>query len=241
MCIRDSLKEVSRMKAHFISNVSHELRTPLANLKLYLHLLQKGSPERRDHYLATMQRESERLSALIEDLLTLSRLDSEHMTINLQPTDLNALIGNLVMDRQALAEQRGLTLAYTPDSFSVNALLDPRLITQAVGNLISNAMNYTLSGGAVHVSTLHEEDHVLICVADSGLGIAPEEKARLFDRFFRGSAAQQTGAAGTGLGMAIVQEIVMKHGGEIAFESELGKGTTFFVRLPIRPAVERGQ
>lgn len=84
------LKEVARMKAQFISNVSHELRTPLANLKLYLHLLQKGSPERRDHYLATMQRESERLSALIEDLLTLSRLDSEHTTVNLQPTDLNA-------------------------------------------------------------------------------------------------------------------------------------------------------
>jgi PAS domain S-box-containing protein len=235
------LKEVSRMKAHFISNVSHELRTPLANLKLYLHLMQKGSPERRDHYLATMQRESERLGALIEDLLTLSRLDSEHTTVNLQPTDLNALVGNLVMDRQALAEQRGLTLAYTPDSFSVNAMLDARLIMQAVGNLISNAMNYTLSGGAIHVSTLHEEDHVLICVADNGLGIAPEERARLFDRFFRGSAAQQTGAAGTGLGMAIVQEIVMKHGGEITFESEPGKGTTFFVRLPIQPAVERGK
>lgn len=228
------LKEVARMKAKFISNVSHELRTPLANLKLYLHLMQKGSSERRDHYLATMERESERLSALIEDLLMLSRLDSEHVTVNLQPTDLDALLGSLIEDRRALAEQRGLLLAYTPDATSVTAMLDARLIMQAVGNLISNAMNYTPSGGAVHVSTLYEEDHVLICVADNGLGIAPEEKARLFDRFFRGRAAQQTGAAGTGLGMAIVQEIIAKHGGEITFESEVNKGTTFFVRLPIR-------
>lgn len=235
------LKEVARMKAQFISNVSHELRTPLANLKLYLHLLQKGTPERRDHYLATMQRESERLSALIEDLLMLSRLDSEHVTVNLQPTDLNALVGSLVTDRQALAEQRGLILTYTPDSSAVTATLDPRLIVQAVGNLISNAMNYTPSGGAIHVSVLHEEKYALICIADSGLGIAPEEKARLFDRFFRGSAAQKTGAAGTGLGMAIVQEIVAKHNGEITFESELGKGTTFYLRLPLHRSSANGK
>ncbi len=235
------LKEVARMKANFISNVSHELRTPLANLKLYLHLLQKGSPERRDHYLATMQRESERLSALIEDLLTLSRLDSEHVAVNLEPTDLNVLIGNLVMDRQVLAEERGLTLAYTPDSTAAMAMLDSRLIVQAVGNLISNAMNYTPSGGVIHVSVLHEEEHALICIADSGLGIAPEEQGRLFDRFFRGSAAQKTGAAGTGLGMTIVQEIVAKHKGQITFESELGKGTTFFLRLPLHRSPEDGK
>ncbi|MCS6871599.1 MAG: GAF domain-containing protein [Anaerolineae bacterium] len=235
------LKEVARMKAQFISNVSHELRTPLANLKLYLHLLQRGAPERRDHYLATMQRESERLSALIEDLLTLSRLDSEHVVFNLQPTDLNVLVGNLVMDRQVLAQERGLTLAYTPNSSAVVAMLDSKLITQAVGNLISNAMNYTLSGGAIHVSVLQEEQHALVCVADNGLGIAPEEKARLFDRFFRGSAAQRTGAAGTGLGMAIVQEIVAKHNGSITFESELNKGTTFYLRLPLRTTSESGR
>lgn len=187
------LKEVSRMKANFISNVSHELRTPLANLKLYLHLMQKGAAERRDHYLGTMQRESDRLQALIEDLLTLSRLDSDRVQINLQATDLNHLIGNLVVDRQMLAEQRGLTLAYTPDSISVFAMLDAKLIMQAVGNLISNAMNYTLAGGNIHVSVLHSEKRAIICVADSGLGIAPEEQSRLFDRFFRGSAAHRRG------------------------------------------------
>ncbi|MFN7210579.1 MAG: sensor histidine kinase, partial [Aggregatilineales bacterium] len=235
------LKEVARMKAQFISNVSHELRTPLANLKLYLHLLQKGSAERRDHYLATMQRESERLSALIEDLLTLSRLDSEHTTVDLLPTDLNALIGNLVTDRQALAEQRGLELRYTPSPSPATALLDAKLIVQAVGNLISNAMNYTPSGGTICVSVRREAREALICVADSGLGIAPEEQARLFERFYRGSAAQRTGAAGTGLGMAIVQEIVAKHGGRIAFESELDKGTTFYLRLPLYEGPENGR
>ncbi len=234
------LKEVSRMKANFISNVSHELRTPLANLKLYLHLMQKGAAERRDHYLGIMQRESDRLQALIEDLLTLSRLDSDRVQINLQATDLNHLIGTLVVDRQMLAEQRGLTLAYTPDSISVTVMLDTKLIMQAVGNLISNAMNYTPSGGNIHVSVLHSEKRAIICVADSGLGIAPEEQSRLFDRFFRGSAAQRTGAAGTGLGMAIVQEIVAKHGGSITFESELGQGSTFYLHLPLHATPKNG-
>lgn len=234
------LKEVSRMKANFISNVSHELRTPLANLKLYLHLIQKGSAERRDHYLGTMQRESDRLQALIEDLLTLSRLDSDSVQINLQATDLNHLIGTLVTDRQMLAEQRGLTLAYTPDSISVFVMLDAKLIMQAVGNLISNAMNYTPDGGNIHVSVLHNEKHAIICVADNGLGIAPEEKSRLFDRFFRGSAAQRTGAAGTGLGMAIVQEIAAKHNGSINFESILGQGTIFYLNLPLHTTLENG-
>ncbi|MCE7947158.1 MAG: GAF domain-containing protein [Chloroflexi bacterium CFX4] len=234
------IKEVSRMKANFISNVSHELRTPLANLKLYLHLMQKGSAERRDHYLGTMQRESDRLQVLIEDLLTLSRLDSDRVQINLQATDLNNLIGTLVVDRQMLAEQRGLTLAYTPDSISAIVMLDAKLIMQAVGNLISNAMNYTPPGGNIHVSVLHSEKRAIICVADSGLGIAPEEQSRLFDRFFRGSAAQRTGAAGTGLGMAIVQEIAAKHGGNITFESELGQGSTFYLHLPLHTTLENG-
>lgn len=121
------------------------------------------------------------------------------------------------------------------------ALLDAKLIVQAVGNLISNAMNYTPSGGTICVSVRREEREALVCVADSGLGIAPEEQARLFERFYRGSAAQKTGAAGTGLGMAIVQEIVAKHGGRIAFESEVDKGTTFYLRLPLYEASENGR
>lgn len=87
---------------------------------------------------------------------------------------------------------------------------------------------------------LHSEKRAIICVADSGLGIAPEEQSRLFDRFFRGSAAQRTGAAGTGLGMAIVQEIAAKHGGNITFESELGQGSTFYLHLPLHTTLENG-
>jgi PAS domain S-box-containing protein len=225
------LKELNRIKSEFVSNVSHELRTPLANMKLYQHLLENGMAERRPQYLATMRRETERLQNLIEDLLMLSRLDLKRAVPNLRPVSVHDLLGDLVRDRSDLAAKRNLALTYEFAPGNVHVLADPMMLTQAVTNLLDNAMNYTVEG-SITVSTQVMDELVQISVTDTGLGIAPEEQTKLFDRFFRGEAAQQTGAVGTGLGMAIVKEIIQAHNGTISVTSKPDKGSTFTLSVP---------
>jgi two-component system phosphate regulon sensor histidine kinase PhoR len=233
------LKELDRMKDRFVSTVSHELRTPLANMKLYVHLLANGFEERRPQYLATLQRETTRLQQLIEDLLLLSRLESNTLPATLAPVNMNELVGTLVSDRMMLAESRGLDLQCSLHPTAIVTMADEKMISQALTNLLANAMNYTPAGGRIHVSMALEaqDSHpmIIIHVRDTGLGITPDDQARMFERFYRGKAAQDTGAAGTGLGMAIVKEVIDRHSGEIDFESALGNGSVFTLRLPWRP------
>ncbi|HIC90031.1 MAG TPA: GAF domain-containing protein, partial [Anaerolineae bacterium] len=231
------LKEVDRMKDQFVSNVSHELRTPLANLRLYLDLLEKGRPEKRDRYMETLYREADRLQELIEDLLSLSQLDLGKVQANLQPTDLNQLVRVLVDDRAMLAADRGLGLTADLAKELPQVMADPKMMGQVLTNLVTNAMNYTPAGGSIVIRTqMRQADGqrwATVSVSDTGVGIAPEEQERLFERFFRGEAARRTGAAGTGLGLAICKEIVDRHQGRITVESDLGQGSTFTVWLPV--------
>jgi len=241
------LKELDRMKDRFVSNVSHELRTPLTNLKIYLNLLEKGRPEKRGRYMDTLHREANRLQQLIEDLLDLSRLDVGSRQVNRVPVNLNRLVRQLVEDRTALAIKRGLELTDELDPDLPSTLADEKMLMQVITNLTTNAMNYTPAGGRVTVRTGRREEQegkereewVFAQVRDTGMGIAPQEQEHLFERFYRGAAAQRIGASGTGLGLAICKEIVGRHEGRITVESEVGKGSTFTVWLPVLNAQER--
>ncbi|RMF29907.1 MAG: PAS domain-containing sensor histidine kinase, partial [Chloroflexi bacterium] len=228
-------KEVERLKDQFISNVSHELRTPLTNLKLYLTLLERGQPEKQRYYLTTLQREAERLHYLVENLLSLSRLDLGEAEISRTPTDVNVLVRMLVEDREAMAADRSLTLEADLAEDLPYALVDRPMIEQVLTNLLTNAMNYTPGGGKIVVRTAKREDEgrswVTISIEDTGVGIPPDERPYIFDRFYRGEAARRSGVPGTGLGLAICKEIVDRHGGRITVESEEGKGSTFTVWL----------
>ena len=228
-------KELEQLKDQFVSTVSHELRTPLSNVMLYINLLTRGRPERRDIYLRTLQREAERLRRMIEDLLDLSRLDRNVTPIELAPTDVHQLLDALVNDRAELAAQRGLVLRYEPASDLPVIASDSSKLTQVVSNLLTNALHYTPSGGEVIVSSAqpHTADRcwVTITVRDTGPGIAPKELAHLFERFFRGEAGRHTDAPGTGLGLAISQEIMHRLGGRISVDSELGHGAAFTIWL----------
>ncbi len=234
-----AMKEVERLKNQFVSDVSHELRTPLTNIRLYLDLL-RGTADRTkvDRYLDTLSRESDRLANLIDDLLSLSRLDAGAVALELQPVDLNRLLGSLVDDRLALAGQRGLDLTLDCDTRLPLARGDERLLSQVFTNLLTNAMNYTPEKGHIAVRTRTTTENGLIWVtaevADSGPGIPPEEKPMIFLRFYRGRASRATAAPGTGLGLSICQEIIDLHSGRISLESEgvSGKGTRFTVWLP---------
>jgi PAS domain S-box-containing protein len=240
-----ALKQVDRLKTQFVSDVSHELRTPLTNIRLYLDLLRTTSDRMKvERYLDTLSRESDRLAHLIDDLLSLSRLDSGTTTLDVRPVDVNRLLRSLVDDRRALAANRGLELKLEADAVLPLAMGDERLLTQVFTNLLTNAINYTPDHGRITLRTYAREDPegpgVATDVEDTGPGIPPEEQAQLFRRFFRGRAGRATGAAGTGLGLAICKEIVDRHGGRISLESGPSSpfGTRFTVWLPTRAVAE---
>ena len=241
-----ALKEVDRLKTQFVSDVSHELRTPLTNIRLYLDLLRTTSDRMKiERYLDTLSRESDRLAHLIDDLLSLSRLDSGATVLDLRPVDLNRLLRSLVDDRRNLAANRGLELQLATDPTLPLAMGDERLLTQVFTNLLTNAINYTPDHGRVMLRTyLSDGEHgsgVATDVEDTGPGIPLEEQPQLFRRFFRGRAGRATGAAGTGLGLAICKEIVDRHGGRISLDSGRapGGGTRFTVWIPTGAVIAR--
>ncbi len=231
------LRALAKVKDEFVANVSHEVRTPISNIKLY-HKLLVMNPSKFSEYMATLDRETERLEHIVEDLLYLSRLDQGQIPTTLTRIDLNALAETYVSDRSPLAESKGLTLDLSPAENLPPVEGDQMLLGQALSVLLTNALNYTPPGGRVAIST-HTRRRgsgtlVGLRVSDTGPGIEPDELAHLFRRFFRGKAAQASGMPGTGLGLAIAREIADRHGGwiEIASEGVPGKGTVATLWLP---------
>ena len=234
-----ALKELDRLKSQFVSDVSHELRTPLTNIRLYLDLLERVRDKQKvARYLETLSRESDRLANLIDDLLSLSRLDVGASPLYARPVDINGLLSALVQDRASLAAERKLKLELQISDDTPSILGDERLLGQVFTNLLTNAMNYTPEGGRIILrSRVHHEGQsawVIAEVEDTGLGIAPSEQTEIFKRFFRGTASQETGAPGTGLGLAICHEIAERHGGHIhVYSAGQGQGSCFAVWLPV--------
>ena len=234
------LQELDRLKDRFISTVSHELRTPLANVKLYLQLLEKGHVERQGAYLDVMRREVQRLERLIDDLLQISRLQSEGQVrrrLAHVPLDIDRLAALVVEHNIAWAENEGKTLTYCPAEAQLPPVTgDADQIDRALTNLVSNAIRYTPEGGQIVVRSRLErghdgEDWVIIEVTDTGIGIPADEQPMIFDRFFRASNVSPT-VPGTGLGLPILKDIVTQHGGRVEVESQEGQGSTFRILLP---------
>lgn len=233
------LKELDRLRSQFVSDVSHELRTPLTNIRLYLDLLRQTEYDpRASRYVETLSRESERLSGLIEDILSLSRLESNAIPLIREPVDINRLLSALVEDRERLASNYGLELRLECEANLPLVLGDEQLLMQIFTNLLTNAFNYTPDGGRIMLSTHSQSTSagqwVLVEIEDNGFGIAPSEQPLLFRRFFRGQSSEAARVPGTGLGLAISKEIAERHGGRITVKSDgiPGGGTTFTVWLP---------
>ncbi len=228
--------EADRLKTQFVADVSHELRTPLTNIRLYLELIGQANRERFAEYLETLNRETERLVDLIEDLLAISRLDAG--THPPQPVflNLNELARGLVADRKRLFDERRIEASFLPDDHLPGVLADERMLSQVVANLMTNAMNYTLPGGRVSIGTGVAADDgakwVTLRVTDTGLGIPVDEVEHVFERFYRGTASRRMGTPGTGLGLSICKEILSRHKGRISVHSRAGEGSTFTIWLP---------
>lgn len=231
-----SFKEIERMKDAFVSNVSHELRTPIANLKLNHDLIQ-FNPKKSDVYMERLGREIDRLNAIIEDLLRLSRLEQGRVEMELTSVDLNRLMRQYVDDQMPLARKKRLALTVDQEPELTLTQADPGLIRQVLSILLTNALNYTPSGGQVSVGTQMRQQGgkpwVGFRVSDTGPGIPAEERPHVFERFFRGQAGLESGMPGTGLGLSIAQKIVKEHKGQIEVGNNgvSGKGATFEVWL----------
>lgn len=245
------LRELDRLKSQFVSNVSHELRTPLANIKLYLSLLAKGRPEKRENYLSVLEREANRLEKLIQGVLDLSRLEARPDILHREPVVLDEVIASVLEAQRLSAESKRLALDYIPGPDVPPVLADRNQLIQVFTNLVNNAILYTLEGGRIEVATrlaTTQDDgrgttgdqpstgYAVVTVRDTGIGIAPEDLGRIFDRFYRAPQAKASGAPGTGLGLAIVKEIVDLHGGHVEVTSQVGVGSTFRVWLPVPPS-----
>jgi signal transduction histidine kinase len=232
----DKAQAADQLKTSFVSDVSHELRTPLSNIRLYLDLLRRGPKDRYENYLQTLDRETNRLVALIEDLLTISSLDAGTTTPNANSLDLNKIAKALAEDRKRLYSDRKLELALDLEPDLPRVAADEKMISQVIANLMTNALNYTPEGGHINVSTANIVDDEgawsTLSVQDDGPGIPAGELDRIFDRFFRGSITRKTATPGTGLGLSISKEILERHQGRITVKSEPGEGSVFTIWLP---------
>jgi signal transduction histidine kinase len=231
------LRELDSLKSEFVTNVSHELRTPITNILLYLDLVdQPVDDQRRSEYISILKRESERLGRLIEDLLTLSRIERGVLPLDFQPHALDPLIAEVIAAHEARARAKGIRLTHELNPALPVVLVSREQISQVFTNLVGNAIAYTPPDGQVAMcSETWLEDgraQVAVRVRNDGPPISAEDLPRIFERFFRGRTAQQMGEPGTGLGLSISREIVERHGGRIEVTSSESEGTLFTVWLP---------
>lgn len=230
----ERLTELDRLRDQFVSNVSHELRTPLTNISLHLSVLaKKGSTAALAQRLPILQRETRRLTHLIEDLLTISRLDQGRAAYVPELYLLDSLLNEVMETQAARAEAKQLTLHYEPNADAPPVAVDRPAMLQVFTNLVGNAVTYTPPGGHITCRTYLANTHLVAEVHNTGPAIAPEDMPHLFDRFYRGRVGQASGEPGSGLGLAISKEIVERHGGRIEVESRLTDGTTFRCYLPL--------
>jgi two-component system phosphate regulon sensor histidine kinase PhoR len=242
-----SIRRVEEMRADFVANASHELRTPLAALTGFIETMQgpaRDDAAARDRFLGIMREQAWRMARLIDDLLSLSRIELRaHMRPD-TPVDLVPIVRQVVDGLQTLAEDRGVTVDVVAPAEPLTVLGDRDELLRLFENLIENGLKYGASGGRVDVAltrlgAAEGQQEASIAVRDYGPGIAAEHLPRLTERFYRVDVGESRAQGGTGLGLALVKHILNRHRGRLSIESQAGKGATFTVRLPLQPSTER--
>jgi two-component system phosphate regulon sensor histidine kinase PhoR len=233
------VRRLQTVRQDFISNVSHELRTPLASLRALVETLRDSAlddPPAAHRFLDRMEVEVDALTQMVEELLELSRIESGQAPLRLNPVLPSAVIATAIERMQPQVERRELTLTVDAPRELPLVLIDAGRIHQVVTNLVHNAIKFTPPGGEILVRATDEGDHVLVLVQDNGIGIAPNDLPRIFERFFKTDRSRAVG--GTGLGLAIAKHIVQVHGGQIWAESTEGEGSRFYFTLPLAEPAE---
>jgi two-component system phosphate regulon sensor histidine kinase PhoR len=228
------LKQLERTRQEFVANVSHELRTPLSLIKGFVETLLEGAqndPERCTRFLQTIEKHTDRLTFLIEDLLTVSRLESGQVVMNLHTVDLHDEAQRVMEDLRRRATEKQATVENAVP-LGLRARADADRLQQVLTNLVENAIKYGRSGGRIEIGgQTKPEGWVEMWVKDDGPGIPAEDRERVFERFYRVDRARSRETGGTGLGLAIVKHIVQAHGGEVWLKCESGQGAAFHFTL----------
>jgi len=234
------VRQAEHIRRDFVANVSHELRTPLAAVKSVIDTLNAGAIEdtttARD-FLSRADAELDRLVAMVEELLQLSRIESGERSLAFEDLAVDELISGAVNRLRLEAEKQGLSITIDVQPLTPPIKADRDLLESALVNLIQNSVKYTPRGGSIEVSARAEDGIVTVDISDTGEGIDPTDLPRVFERFYKADRARRAG--GTGLGLAIVKHTAEAHGGTIKAESHLGKGSTFSLSIPVRP-MDRG-
>lgn len=234
------LKRVERLKSEFLATVSHELRTPLTSIRAALSLVAKGAatelPAQVRHLLSIADRNSERLTLLIDDLLDVEKIESGKLRVELSPQPLLPLLRQAIQAQSAHAHLHGVHLDLQPGGENVVALVDPGRFLQVMVNLLSNAAKFSAADTSVSVGVSVREGRARVTVTDRGPGIPEQLRARLFTKFSPGDSSDSRGRGGTGLGLAIAKALVEQMGGTIGFSSAPDAGTTFWFELPLTDA-----
>jgi two-component system, OmpR family, phosphate regulon sensor histidine kinase PhoR len=230
------LKKVDQVRRDFVANVSHELRTPLSILRGYIETLldsPKTPPEELTRILRIMERHSDRLELLVEDLLTLAQLESGNPNLQIGTVDLSTFLPDMVRDweKKLKSKQISIVVDVAPELSPI--CVDRTRLQEALYNLLDNAVKYSRERGEIRLSARQHDREIELSVSDQGIGIAKEDLPRIFERFYRADKARSPDKVrGTGLGLAIVKHVAQLHGGRVEAESELEKGTTIRVVLP---------
>lgn len=231
------LDRIDKVRGDFISNVSHELRTPITSINGFIETLLDGAvddPDNAKRFLRIVKTQSQRLTNIIVDLLTLARLEDERTqeSLILQEEDLQSVLEEVFESCAPHAEQQQIGLTIQSES-GLSAVIDRSLIVQAMNNLVENAIKYSGEGKEILLTAQSDESqYVCLSVKDQGIGIARQHLNRLFERFYRVDRARSRDLGGTGLGLAIVKHIAQVHSGSVEVESEIGVGSCFVIRLP---------
>jgi signal transduction histidine kinase len=229
-------REIAQAKNEFVSVVAHELRTPMTSIKGYTDLILQGAlgevNSKQRHFLEIVKTNVDRLSELIGDLLDTARIEAGRVRLEIEPVQVASIVGEVCDSLAETIRERGLelTIEAAPEIPAVQA--DRNRLIQILMNLLSNAYRYTPSGGSITVSVQSTDDAVLVQVTDTGIGIAPEDQEKIFERFYRVDHELVNQQAGTGLGLPIARSLVELHGGRLWLESEFGAGSTFSFTLP---------
>ncbi|VDG89579.1 Sensor histidine kinase YycG [Lysinibacillus sphaericus] len=227
-------EKIEMERREFVSNVSHELRTPLTTMRSYLEALAEGAWRNEDiapAFLNVTQTETERMIRLVNDLLKLSRMDSNEYELNTEWVDFNTFF-NSIIDRFEFSKSQEVSFRRIVPPVDLFVEIDTDKLTQVIDNIISNALKYSPDGGIVRFNVAVLEDSIRVSISDEGLGIPAANVNRIFDRFFRSDKARSRAMGGTGLGLAIAKEMISAHGGKIWANSVEGEGTTIFFTLP---------
>ena len=226
------LHRANQARQQMTADIAHDLRTPLSIIIGYLEALHSGVLDSSPARIEAMYTEARHLQHLVEDLRTLSLADAGTLTLHRQSLSPQALLERAANTYQLSAQQKNIDLQVQVDANIPDLQIDPERMAQVLGNLLSNALRYTPTGGRITLTAKRSAGPVQLQIQDTGVGIAPEARPHIFDRLYRGDAARTEATGESGLGLAIAKSIVEAHGGTIVVDSEVGRGTTFTITLP---------